>query len=136
MNGTSHSTDQDRGAEMVEFAIVLPVLLLLVLGIIEFGFLLHEQATLAGAAREGARDMAIHNNANQAETVTVAAAQPLVDLTTAGANVAVSPAVCEPGVNVTVTATYTHSSLTGVLAMIDRATPIQLTGKGVMRCGG
>lgn len=45
----------DRGAAIIEFAIVLPVLVILVLGIIEFGWVLNGYITITGAAREGAR---------------------------------------------------------------------------------
>jgi hypothetical protein len=45
----------ERGAEAIEFAVALPVLLLLVFGIIEFGWIFHGYITLTGAAREGAR---------------------------------------------------------------------------------
>lgn len=44
-----------RGASMVEFALVLPLLILLVFGIIEFGLALYDKAVLTNASREGAR---------------------------------------------------------------------------------
>lgn len=44
-----------RGMQLVEFALVLPLLLLLLLGIIEFGFVLYNQAAITNASREGAR---------------------------------------------------------------------------------
>lgn len=44
-----------RGAVAVEFALILPILLLLVLGIIEFGFGYHAWDATQNAAREGAR---------------------------------------------------------------------------------
>jgi len=44
-----------RGAALTEFAIVLPLLLLLVFGIIEFGVLLYDKAMITNASREGAR---------------------------------------------------------------------------------
>jgi Flp pilus assembly protein TadG len=44
-----------KGAAVVEFAVVLPLLLLIVFGIVEFGFLLYNQAMLTNASREGAR---------------------------------------------------------------------------------
>mgnify|MGYP002260725590 CR=1 FL=1 len=40
---------------MVEFAIVLPVLLLIVLGIIQFGFIFNSYVTITNATREAAR---------------------------------------------------------------------------------
>jgi Flp pilus assembly protein TadG len=45
----------DRGASIIEFAILLPLLLTLVIGIIEFGWILTGYITITGAAREGAR---------------------------------------------------------------------------------
>ena len=45
----------ERGAAAVEFAFVLPVLLLLVLGLIEFSLLFNAQISVTNAAREGAR---------------------------------------------------------------------------------
>ncbi len=44
-----------RGAELVEFAFCLPLLLFVVLGIIDFGFLFHDYEVVTNAAREGAR---------------------------------------------------------------------------------
>lgn len=45
----------NRGAALVEFAIVLPLLLLLLVGIIEFGLLFYNKQVLTNASREGAR---------------------------------------------------------------------------------
>jgi Flp pilus assembly protein TadG len=45
----------ERGGSLVEFAIILPLLLILLFGIIEFGLLLYNQAVLTNASREGAR---------------------------------------------------------------------------------
>ncbi len=45
----------ERGAELVEMALVLPILLLLIAGIVDFGFLLHSYQVSTNAAREGAR---------------------------------------------------------------------------------
>ena len=49
---------------MVEFALVLPILLLLLCGIIDFGWLYYNQITLNNAAREGARYAVIHCGAS------------------------------------------------------------------------
>jgi len=43
------------GASAVEFAIVLPILVLLVFGIIEFSVALYDKAMMTNASREGAR---------------------------------------------------------------------------------
>lgn len=44
-----------RGAAAVEFALVVPILLAIVFGIINFGFLMTQKAALSNAARAGAR---------------------------------------------------------------------------------
>jgi Flp pilus assembly protein TadG len=44
-----------RGGSMVEFAIIAPLLFVIVFGIIEFGILLFDKAMLTNATREGAR---------------------------------------------------------------------------------
>jgi Flp pilus assembly protein TadG len=44
-----------KGAELVEFALTFPLLLLVVLGIVDFGFLFQRYEVLTNAAREGAR---------------------------------------------------------------------------------
>ena len=45
----------ERGAELVEFALVLPLLLVLIGGIVDFGFLFQRYEVVTNAAREGAR---------------------------------------------------------------------------------
>ena len=45
----------ERGAELVEFAFVFPMLLLVMLGIVDFGFLFQRYEVVTNAAREGAR---------------------------------------------------------------------------------
>src|SRR5579859_7007147 len=46
---------KQRGTALVEFAIVLPLLLLLVMGIVELGIGLYDKAVITNASREGAR---------------------------------------------------------------------------------
>jgi Flp pilus assembly protein TadG len=46
---------REDGVVAVEFAIVLPILLLIMFGIIEFGFVLFEKQVITNASREGAR---------------------------------------------------------------------------------
>ena len=54
---------RDRGANLVEFAMIAPFLILLLLGIIEFGFLMGEWNEVKHGAHEGARLAAV-NDAN------------------------------------------------------------------------
>jgi Flp pilus assembly protein TadG len=45
----------DRGAELIEFALVFPLLLLVLFGIMDFGLLFQRYEAVTNAAREGAR---------------------------------------------------------------------------------
>src|SRR2546430_15369562 len=54
----------DRGAAAVEMALVLPLLLFVIFGLIDFGRMLNTQLTLTEAAREGARAAALGQNAD------------------------------------------------------------------------
>lgn len=45
----------EKGASIVEFAIVLPLFLVLIFGIIEFGIIMYNKAMITNASREGAR---------------------------------------------------------------------------------
>jgi Flp pilus assembly protein TadG len=54
----------ERGAAAVEFAIVLPLLVLLVFGIVEFSIAFNRQQGLHAAAREGARVAALPQTTN------------------------------------------------------------------------
>lgn len=46
---------QQRGAAAVEFALVLPLLLALLVGTLDMGLMLYDKAVLTNASREGAR---------------------------------------------------------------------------------
>ena len=57
---------RDRGASLVEFAILAPFLLLLLFGIIEFGWLFGQYNDVRHGAREGARFAAVNAGDNNA----------------------------------------------------------------------
>ncbi|CAH0193928.1 hypothetical protein SRABI83_01736 [Arthrobacter sp. Bi83] len=124
----------ERGAAAVEFAILLPLLVMLLMGIIEFGRAYNAQISLTSAARESVRVMAISNNPTSAKAAAVNAAgslHPALRTTDVGiTTTAASPALCAVGANATVTINYSLSTMTGI------AGPFSLTAKGVMQCGG
>ncbi len=60
MQVISRYVKNHRGQSMVEFALVLPLLLLLVVGMIGFGVVLSDYITLTEAARAGARYAIVH----------------------------------------------------------------------------
>ena len=52
--------DKARGQSLVEFALVIPIIVLLVAGFVEVGRAVYSYNTLANAAREGARIAAVN----------------------------------------------------------------------------
>ncbi|WP_159085802.1 TadE family protein [Aeromicrobium chenweiae] len=56
---TRRADDRDRGAAMVEFALILPVLVALIFGIISYGYMLSYRQGLSQGASEAARAAAI-----------------------------------------------------------------------------
>lgn len=53
--GRTRRNRDERGAVAVEFALIMPTLLLLVFGVIEFGFMLNRDMIVGNASRDGAR---------------------------------------------------------------------------------
>jgi hypothetical protein len=49
------SRRNQRGASAVEFALILPLLICVLMGIVEFGLLMYNKAVITNASREGAR---------------------------------------------------------------------------------
>lgn len=49
----------DEGSELVEFAVVIPVILMLLIGVFEFGRAWHTREAIDRAAREGAREIVL-----------------------------------------------------------------------------
>jgi len=125
---------RERGAAAVEFALVMPLLLTLVLGIAEFARAYNTQTTVSAAAREGVRVMALQNSVSAAKASTKGAAAPAVILT--DGDITVAPSCPPPGTNpsatTTVTVRYTMPFITSYFGLA----PLNLTGTGVMRCNG
>ena len=59
MNRFRGNARSERGAELIEFALVCPLLLLLILGIVDFGFLFQRMAVEV-AARERRLEAQVH----------------------------------------------------------------------------
>lgn len=63
---------EERGQTIVEFAIVLPVLVLLLLGIAQFGLSFHDYLAITDAARVGARAAAVNRTTDPCGAATTA----------------------------------------------------------------
>ena len=71
---------QDRGAAMIELALILPLLVMLLVGIVDFGRAYSAQVSITGAAREGARTLAL-GGSSAAVTDAVNGAKGLASVT-------------------------------------------------------
>lgn len=125
-----HRQTNDRGAAAVEFALVLPILLLLVFGIVEFGRIYSIQTSITAAARQGARVMALQNDSGAATTAAETSAQPYA-VSSGQIAVGTCPDPNTTNAIVKVTVTYPVTLLTGWFG-----SSITLTGTGAMRCNG
>lgn len=124
----------ERGAVAVEFALVVPLLLIMLFSIVSVSRAFQVQATLSGAAREAARAMAIQNDIGAARSAAVFAASTS-DIDLGAGQVSISPSTCtgaSPTTNVTVTITYQFQP-TGSFA---GGVAFPITSKAVLRCGG
>ena len=132
------SDSRDRGSVAVEFALLLPVLLLIIFGTIDFGRAINAQITLTQAAREGARLASLGYSTSAVTTRAQSAATGLSPVTVAVTSSC--PAGAGIGVDAVVTTTYTFSFVTPVgafAAMFGTATfgsTLTLTVTGEMPC--
>lgn len=124
-----------RGAAALEFALVVPILVLLAVGTIEFGRAYSVQERLSAAAREGARAMAL-STTTSGPTSARAAVKAVTNTATSSlgvtdAQITVAPTICAAGTDATVKIVYPMKYLTGMFGKT-----ITLSGEAAMRCGG
>lgn len=132
----SRTNRSEKGAVAVEFALVAPILISLVLGIVEFSNFYNMQISVTQAAREGARTMAIKNDQALATAAAKAGAPGISPsgFNASGANpapFAFSTATCTAGTTVKLTVTYQGAALTGLFG-----SSFKIKGEGAMQCGG
>jgi Flp pilus assembly protein TadG len=127
---------KELGAVAVEFALILPIFLALVLGVVEFGRAFSIQVSMAEGAREAARYMAIHYKeagalgAAQQKAINAA---PIADLQPGEINIS----SCGPGLDAVVLIQANTAYLTGLPTLLPFLPNIMnISAKGVMQCGG
>jgi Flp pilus assembly protein TadG len=138
----------EDGASAVEFALVVPILLLLLIGILNFGFVFAQQLSLNNAARQAARYAVVDGRTcadikNEgklaAETLGMSASAgtvPTPVVTNCGADTVKPCAGTAPNTNITVTMTRSGAANRWIVT----APPFNLLsvptvrGTGVMRC--
>jgi Flp pilus assembly protein TadG len=126
---------QERGAAAVELALVTPLLLLMLFGVIDFGRMLNAQITLTEAAREGARAASLGYSAGPRVTAVAGDVGVVsVQTTPCAANAA-------PSANATVVVTHAFQPVTPIGAIMsmfggDEDGAVTIHATGVMPCLG
>ena len=132
----------ERGSQLIEFALVLPLLLLVVLGIMDFGLLFQRYEAVTNAAREGARLAVIEGRtdgdvrARVNKYVTDGGLTALID-----ANIQLNRTVALSGTatasSVTITYPFEFMMLNPIVRMVTPTSttgaPITLTAVSLMR---
>jgi Flp pilus assembly protein TadG len=122
--GKARRRGRERGVVLAEFVLLLPALLLIIVGIVEFGHLWHLQHTVTNASREGARTAILYRGAYNQATVVTEATQVvdnyLAQFLPAGvwSTEVTAPATYTTGANVTVKVTTTEG-----LMLLDKLVP-------------
>ena len=97
-----------KGQSVTEFALALPILVLLLFAVIQFGITFNNYVTLTDATRAGARKAAVsREQSNPSSLTTPAVRSSAANLTQSNLNVYVT-STWLPGADVTVTATYPY----------------------------
>jgi Flp pilus assembly protein TadG len=106
-----------QGQTITEFALVLPVLALILFAVIQFGIVFNNYITLTDATRAGARKAAVsRQDPNRNSAVISAVRSSASDLTSSKLSVSPPSSTWQSGDDVTVTASYPYSiSLLGVV---------------------
>jgi Flp pilus assembly protein TadG len=111
-----------QGQTMTEFALVLPVLALILFAVIQFGIVFNNYITLTDATRAGARKAAVsRQDSNRNSDVVTAVRSSASGLTASKLTVPAPSSTWNSGDDVTVTASYPYSiSLLGLVVKSGR----------------
>ena len=136
-------SNREKGTASVEFALILPLLLLMLFLIIEFSIILYDKAVITNASREGARSGIVFTGSQPpvsvgaiTATVNTYCASNLISFGSSPPVTAVPSGACGgSGSLLTVNVSYTYDFFV-LPKFISSATSggITLTGNTVMRC--
>jgi Flp pilus assembly protein TadG len=133
-DGMKCHRNPESGVALIESAFVLPLLLVLTMGMLDFGRAFHTKSVLDQAAREGARIAVV--TSPDADLVTEKVNEVLASSGVTASSVTITGPVNNM-VTVTVTTTFTFIT-PGVFALVngDYGNTIPMSGQTVMRFEG
>jgi Flp pilus assembly protein TadG len=130
---------RDRGAAAVEFALVVPLLIVLIFGSIEFGLAVNARTMVGNAAREGVRMASLRYTPADVQAAALSALSAVsgtktvtYTCTTPGFSTC-NPSAPPPNSVATVVVTVNYTGITGLFPQLTNAT---LTGTSYMRIEG
>jgi len=114
----------EQGQTMTEFAVVLPILVVLLFGIIQFGIAFNNYVVISDAARAGARKAAVSRESSD----------PVGDCRTAALSAAYNLDMAQPGA--AVTCTYDPSMEPGTTVQVEVDYPYSINLFGIPVASG
>ena len=121
-----------RGQALVEMALILPLLILLLCGIIEFGRIFNTSLIISNASREGARKASLGANDTEIKASISNSAASKLNQSLMTVSISPSPAVRIYGAEAEVRIDYKLNLITPVISSI-LPNPLPLSSKTVMR---
>ncbi len=122
---------RQKGQSVVETALILPIIILILMGIIDFGLMFNNYLVISNAAREGARNAAVGASDLSVNNMILSMTSSL-DHTKMKTTIYPSESLRKSGEEVTVTIEYENKLFTPVISAI-LPDPLHLKTKTVMR---
>jgi len=120
-----------KGQSIVETALILPIIILILTGIIDFGLMFNNYLVITNASREAARNAAV--GATDAEiAIMVSNMTSSLDATKLSTSIYPGQALRKKGDEVVVTIEYDNALLTPIISSII-PNPMHLEAKTTMR---
>lgn len=120
-----------KGQALIEFAIILPIIILILMGIMEFGVMLNSYLKIENASREAARAGIVGASDVEIEAL-VTQVSPSLDSNNLQVTISPAEAYRVSGGTLTVTVTYNYPMITPIISNLFGGT-ISLNADTSMR---
>lgn len=106
-----------KGQALVEFALILPILLLILMGIIQFGLVINAYLTISNVSREGARAAAVGTSYTDVDSLIISSA-PNLDSNKLTINISPSEGNRRSGETLTAHITYNYKLTVPIISSL------------------
>lgn len=107
----------EKGQSLVEFSIILPLLLLVVMAIIEFGMMFNSYISIQNASREGARSGIVGSSDTDIQNLIISTS-PNLDPSKLTINITPDEGRRTSGASITVTLTYNYNLTVPIISSL------------------